>query len=265
MGGCTECKSKSGCDDRKGGMFAAVDQALERLYPTRCWSERDEVAAFRAGISREQGERLAVALSLRLKVLALFRPGGDEECCDFIYLLCVGRPPSIIEIREGTAGPDDVIVHDGLDGAGGAEPEQAPDQDDLAGGVEELYLRVALSGIVRFAGVQQVAMRMVRRADQLVITESPRTGVFDPILLRRFQALVAVLVEHDIQHIDFGEILEPPAGYHPGDYAERYTGEPKVANYLFYPQPCSAVTTTIIEARAAAGSPATSAWPAAPA
>jgi hypothetical protein len=72
-------------------------------------------------------------------------------------------------------------------------------------------------------------------------------------LLRRFQSLVAVLSELDIRHIDFGEILEPPAGYDPGDYAERFTGEPTVANYLFYPQPCGAVTTTIVEASAEAG------------
>jgi hypothetical protein len=59
--------------------------------------------------------------------------------------------------------------------------------------------------------------------------------------------LVAVLAELDIRHIDFGEILEAPAGYDPGDYAQRYGGAPSVANYLFYPQPCNAVTTTVIE------------------
>ena len=33
--GCTSCKSKAGCDHRKGEMIASVDRALERLYPTR--------------------------------------------------------------------------------------------------------------------------------------------------------------------------------------------------------------------------------------
>ena len=66
------------------------------------------------------------------------------------------------------------------------------------------------------------------------------------ILLRRFQGLVAVLAEHDVRHLDFGEILEPPPGFDPGDYADRYGGTPSVANYLFYPQPPSAVTTTLL-------------------
>jgi hypothetical protein len=214
-------------------MFAAVDAALERLYPSRRWNERDEEAAFRAGVSAAEGARLAGVLASRLKTLALFRPGTAEDYCDFIYVLCLGRPPSIIEIREGAAGPDDVVEGEGQ--GGGAE-------------VEELYLRVALSSLVRFAGVQQVTMRMARDGDDLIITEEPRTGVFDPILLPRLQSLVAALAELDIRNIDFGEILEPPAGFDPGDYADRYSGEPRTANYLFYPHPCSAVTTTVVMA-----------------
>jgi hypothetical protein len=91
-------------------------------------------------------------------------------------------------------------------------------------------------------------------AGELVITEVPRTGVFDPVLLKRFQTLVAVLAEMDIRHIDFGEIMEPPAGFDAGDYAERYSGQPTIANYLFYPQPCSAVTTTVLDGGAGADS-----------
>ena len=92
-------------------------------------------------------------------------------------------------------------------------------------------------------------MRMSQQGNSLLITESPRGGVFDPVLLRRFQSLVAVLAELDIRHIDFGEILEPPPGYDPGDYAERYAGGvPTVANYLFYPQPSSAITTMVVNA-----------------
>jgi hypothetical protein len=243
-GGCTECRNKGGCDHRKGEMFAAIDDALARLYPTRRWGERDEEAAFGAGISRGEGAALAETLARRLRALALYRPGGDDEPCDYIYVLCVGRPPSIIQIREGAAGPDDVIVGDGVGdeteggGAGNA-------------GVDELYLRVALSGIARFAAVQEVAMRMVRADDgALEIAETPRTGVFNPILLPRLQTLVAALVEQGIRHVDFGEILEPPAGFDPGDYADRFTGRPAIANYLFYPQPCAAVTTTTIAADA---------------
>jgi len=228
-GGCTSCKNKGGCETHKGDMFAAIDAALARVYPTRRWGERDEEATFRGGVPRADAERLAEMLGARLKAMALFHPGAADDPCDYVYVLCVGRTPSIVEIREGAAE---------------SEGEGEVDGDPL----DEVYLRVALSGLVRFAAVQEVTMRMTRDSNgDLVITESPRTGVFNPILLRRFQSLVAVLSELDIRHIDFGEILEPPAGYDPADYAESFTGTPTVANYLFYPHPCSAVTTTVLE------------------
>jgi hypothetical protein len=226
--GCTSCGNKGGCDSRKHGMFAAVDEALARLYPTRRWTERDEAAGFGAGVSAGEGAALARSLASRLKALALHRPGTADETCDYVYVLCLGRTPSLIERREGLAAELD-------------------DQDGDVGDVEELYLRVALSTVARFAGVQQVTMRATRDDDgRLVISEAPRTGVFDPVLLKRFQALVAVLAEHDIRHLDFGEILTAPEGFDPADYAERYGGAPSIANYLFFPQPASAVTTTIL-------------------
>src|ERR1700710_3113663 len=86
-GGCTECKNKGGCDSRKGGMFAAIDEALERLYPSRRWGELDEEVAFRGGISRDEGTRLAEAVAARLKAMALFLPGGADESCDYVYVL----------------------------------------------------------------------------------------------------------------------------------------------------------------------------------
>jgi hypothetical protein len=205
-------------------MFGAIDEALARLYPTRRWTERDEAAAFGAGVTAGEGAALARALASRLKALALHRPGTAEETCDYIYVLCLGRTPSLIERREGLV-------------------ERLEDDAD----VEELYLRVALSTVARFAGVQQVTMRATRDEDgHLVISEAPRTGVFDPVLLKRFQALVAVLAEHDIRHLDFGEILTAPEGYDPADYAERYGGAPAIANYLFFPQPASAVSTVVV-------------------
>lgn len=221
--GCTNCGSKGGCDSRKGGMFAAVDEALARLYPTRRWPERDEAAAFGAGVSPAEGAAIARSLAARLKALALYRPGTAEETCDYVYVLCLGRTPSLIERLHGLV-----------------------DRLDDDGEVEELYLRVALSTVARFAGVQQVTMRATSEDSQTVISEAPRTGVFDPVLLKRFQALVAVLSEHDVRHLDFGEIVEAPDGFDPGDYAERYGGVPAVANYIFFPQPAAAITTTIL-------------------
>jgi hypothetical protein len=217
-------------------MFAAVDEALARLYPTRRWTERDEEAAFGAGVTPGEGAALARALAARLKALALHRPGTPEETCDYVYVLCLGRPPSLIELREGS-------------GPAGADRDAPADPEVEIDGVEELYLRVALSTVARFAAVQQVAMRAHRDGNggDLVVTETPRTGVFDPVLLKRFQTLVAVLVEHDIRHLDFGELLEPPPGYDPGDYAARYGGAaPSVVSYLFYPQPAAAITSTVL-------------------
>jgi hypothetical protein len=225
--GCTDCGRKGGCDSRKHGMFAEVDAALARLYPTRRWSERDEAAGFRSGIDAREGRALAAAIGERLKTQALHRPGGPEEFCDFIYVLCLGRPPSLIELRDGLA----------------PRPER---DSELDGEIEELYLRVALSTVARFAGVQQVTLRGAPVDGELVITESPRSGVFDPVLLKRFQGLVAVLAEHDIRHLDFGEIVEPPADFDPGDYAECYGSAPGVVNYLFFPQPAAAITTTVV-------------------
>lgn len=208
-------------------MFAFLDETLARLYPTRRWGERDEEAAFRAGVGMGEGPALAATLAARLKAQAVFRPGGADETCDYVYVLCLGRPPSLLELREGAG-----------DGA-------APEAD----AIDELYLRVALSTVARCAGVQQVAMRLERAPDgELVITEAPRTGVFDPVLLKRLRTLVAVLAEMEIRHLDFGEIVEPPEGFDAADYAQRYGGAPALANYLFYPQPCSAVTTTVLAA-----------------
>jgi hypothetical protein len=221
--GCTDCGRKGGCDHRKGAMFAAMDEVLLRLYPSRRWGDRDEGAAFRSGVAGS-GPALADRLSRKLEALSLLCPGTPDEYCDFVYVLCFGRTPSLIELREGAAAPE----------AG-------------EGNIDELYLRVALSSVAPFAAVQQVAMSLRRSQEgELVIAEAPRTGVFDPVLLPRFQKLVAVLAELDIRHLDFGEMTQPPPGFDAGDYGDRYGGTPTVANYFFYPQPASAITTTLI-------------------
>ena len=70
--------------------------------------------------------------------------------------------------------------------------------------------------------------------------------MFDPILLPRMRQLVAVLTEHHLRHLDFGEIVEPPAGFDPGDYADEWGRPPAIANYLFYPQAPATVTTATL-------------------
>jgi len=233
MSGCTNCGQKGGCDARKHEMFGAIDAALARLYPTRCWDERDEAAGFGSGLTAAEGDALAAALSARLAAAALYRPGGPAETCDFVYVLCLGRTPSLVELREGAL---DAAAEGALRAAVGDGP------------LTELYLRVALSTLAPFAAVQEVRVTASAEpaAGALVLTEAPRAGIFEPSLLRRLQALVGVLAERGIRHLDFGEIVEPPAGFDPGSYAAEYGGRPGIANYLFYPQPPAAVSTVVL-------------------
>ena len=234
-GGCTNCGQKGGCDARKHGMFGAIDEALAKLYPTRRWSERDEDVAFGAGVGCEAGEALAATLGPRLRAAAFYRAGSPEETCDWIYVLCVGRAPSLFELREGRLAADETRAF-------GASMADGP--------VEETYLRVALSTLARFAAVQEVELHAAARDGAIEIRETPRAGVFAPPLLKRMQGVVAALVERDIRHLDFGEIEAPPAGFDPGDYGEHWGGEPGIANYLFYPQSPAAIVTVTVDADA---------------
>ncbi len=231
--GCTNCGNKGGCDARKHEMFGAVDEALARLYPTRRWDERDDAAGFGAGLGAGEGDALAAAAAERLHAATLYRPGGPEETCDYVYILCVGRPPSLVELREGA-----------LD----ADASQALRAAIAEGPVTEVYLRVALSTLAPFAAVQEVVLTAtVDPLDgTIALVEAPRAGIFAPALLKRLQLLVGVLRELNIRHLDFGEIVEPPAGFDPGGYAADYGGLPGIANYLFYPQPPAAIATTTL-------------------
>ncbi len=206
-------------------MFEELDRALARLYPTRTWGEPDDEARFEAGVCEHDVLALTEELAQELDAATFFVPGGEEEYCDYLYVLCMGRTPCLLQVRDqGVPLP----------------PELA------AGGVRELYLRVCLSGMVRMAGVQQVTMELEAGEGGAVIRERPRSGVYDAPLLHRFQRLVAIFPAYGITHLDFGEISAPPAGYAPGCYAELYGGEPDTANYLFYPQPTASVVTTFV-------------------
>jgi hypothetical protein len=229
VGGCTNCGAKSGCDDRKGSMLATVEQALERLYPSRCWGEPDDSARFGAGVSEADGLALADELAGELDAVALFRPGMEDEYCDYIYVLCVGREPCAVQVRDGQVPVPDEMAELG--------------EDDV---IHEQYLRVCLSSMVRLAGVQQTAVELRRAGDDLIFRELPRAGVYDAPLLRRFQRLVAILPAYDILHVDFGEISAPPDGFDAGEYVERYGTLPHRSNYLFYPQPSTTQVTTIL-------------------
>jgi len=247
-GGCTSCGKKGGCDSRKHAMFAAIEGALARLYPTRRWGERDDAAALKEGIEREEGETLAAAAARRLGTAVVFRPGDPDEWCDYVYVLCLGRTPCIAELRERLAGREERGPRrEGEEGGGEGADASSIELEGGGPSLEERYLRVALSSVARFAGVQEVAMTLDREpGGDVVVTERARSGVFDPILLPRFQALVAVLAEAGIPPPPFGEIIEPPDGFEAAGYAQRFgAAAPVIANYLFYPQPPTAVTTSV--------------------
>jgi hypothetical protein len=223
---CTNCKAKSGCDDRKGAMLASVDHALERLYPTRTWGEPDDAVA--EGLAPGELAGLADELAASLGAATFVRPGGDDEPCDFIYVLCLGRTPCIVQVRDhGVPIP--------------AEWRDTPR-------IDELYLRLVVSQRARVAAVQQVALDVSRGEGGWLVCERPRAGVYDAPLLHRMQRLVATLPAYDLLHVDFGEIAHVPSGYHAGAWRELFAGEPAIANYLFYPQPTTMIATTLVEA-----------------
>lgn len=223
--GCTNCKGKAGCDHRKGDMFAALDRTLAELYPTRTWGEDGEAA----GATFDEVAALADELSTELKAATFVRPGDDDEACDYIYVMCMGRSPCIVAVRDhGVAPPDE--------------------WRDAADRIDEQYLRVCISQRARMAAVQQVAVSATRDPDGggWTIAERPRAGVYDAPLLPRMQKLVAILPAYDLTHLDFGEIAHAPPGFLPGAWADRFGGAPSIANYLFYAQPTTMVSTTWI-------------------
>jgi hypothetical protein len=224
MGGCTNCSGKLGCDHRKGDMLAAVDRTLAELYPTRTWGEPDDARA--DGVSVDELAALGDELAGELGAATFVREGGDDEPCDYIYVLCMGRTPCAIQVRD----------HGVL----------APAEWREADAIYELYLRVVIAQRARFAAVQQVAVDVTRARSGWIVREQPRAGVYDAPLLHRMQKLVAILPAYELAHVDFGEIAHAPAGYEPGVWREQFGGAPAIANYLFYPQPTTMVATTLL-------------------
>lgn len=225
--GCTNCKSKTGCDHRKGAMMASVDQALEQLYPTRTWGEPDDQEV--QGLPADEVEALADELASTLGAATFVRTGGDDEPCDYIYVLCMGRTPCVVQVRDhGVAVPAEWY---------GGTP---------GGSIHELYLRLVLSQRARVAAVQQVAVELIRADAGFLVRELPRAGVYDAPLLHRMQKLVATLPTYELLHVDFGEIAHAPPGFHAGAWRELFGGEPSIANYLFYPQPTTMIATGFI-------------------
>jgi hypothetical protein len=225
--GCTSCTSKGGCESRKGEERQLLSHVLPLLYPGRKWGEPDDEARFPRWRRRE-GRAAARPPGLRGAPRAhLLPPRRRGRACDYLYALCVGRPPGLVELRD--------------------RPElEVPDGDTI----EERYLRASLSSMTRVAAVQEVVFELAREGDVYVVRERPRDGVYDPILLKRTQALIELLVASDVTYLDFGLLTKPVSRYAEGfddaGYEERFGGPPATVNYLFYPQPATAITTSWI-------------------
>jgi hypothetical protein len=252
MGGCGTCKSEcgreDGCGTRKAEQAVILDRLVAELYPSRRWGQPDAERCFRNGLCEAEVLRLGQQLSDVLKAPVYFVPGGPEDLCSFLYVLCVGRPPALVELRAES------------EAAAAATPD--PRTDGLspeAAGIRERYLRLSCSRIVRAACVQEVAMELelaappsndssngsdgalaaTRAPEVALIKELPLPGVFDPKLLKRFQKTVDLVMAQGIEHLDMG-LLDVPAAMRELDgsaYVERYGDEPSLLNYFFYAQP----------------------------
>lgn len=238
--GCNTCRSEcgreDGCGTRKATQKEILDELTGRLYPTRRWGEADARASVEDGLSSAEVLTLAQLLSTTLRVPAYVMPGGEDDHCSFIYLLCLGREPSILELREGQATvPDDSSLW--------------LESDTL----RERYLRVACSTLGRLACVQEVAMELSTRGSDCppgmaVIRELPQPGVFEPMLLKRFQRTVDLLMAHGVEHLDMG-LLDVDAeafALEPGPYVARFGTSPALLNYLFYASPVLTATATYL-------------------
>ncbi len=216
--GCGDCSTSSGgCETAKTPQRAFIDQTLARLYPGLCWGQLDDEAALGNGISERQGRRLARAMSQVTKAPTFYREAGPDDLCATVYVLCLGREPALIDVRDGLAAPDLSV-----------------------GPVRERYLRVALSSVAQAAAIQEVALELDPDGDShegAWLRELPLPGVYEPKLLKRMRALVDLLNASGVQHLDFGLCDQPPVGAEPGDYAARFGGAPMVTNFLFFSAP----------------------------
>ena len=224
MSGCTSCSSKGGCDSRKDDQRLVIAEVLRRVYLDQppVWGRLDDEAAFAAGPTRREKKQLGRALAAALGAPTFFRPGEPADLCDYLYVLCLGRRPALVEL---------------LDGAGELPEELAGLPRGAGTPIDERYLRVAFSTLGRLVTVQEVAMTLVADEGALTLRERPRPGVYDPPLLPRVQRLLAELARHDLTHLDFGLLDRPVDGPPSLAYESRFGSPVAVANLLFFAAP----------------------------
>jgi len=205
-------------------MFAEIDAAMERLYPDKRW-HAPTLTAGGIRAATQDAAALADELADALTAATFVRSATPTDSA-FIYVLCQGRPPCAVQVRDGDAPIPD---------------EWRPGQP-----IEERYLRIALSTRLPFAAVQEVAVDVAIEPDGVMIRERPSAGVYSAPLLPRMQRLVATLPAYGRRNIDMGEISGPPAGFDAGAWPGLYAGTPAIVNYLFFAEPATMATTTWI-------------------
>jgi hypothetical protein len=243
--GCAGCAKKAtgdGCETHKGPQREALELAIDRCYGRGdgrgggAWGALDDEACLGAGVRPGEAARLAQALSSATRAPTFVRAGGDEDLCTYVYVLCVGRVPSLLDVRDERV-PVDLVT------AGAAAAELGAGEER----VRERYLRVALSSVARLATVQEVALELDRGHDGSVeIRELPRAGVYDPILLKRMRAVVDLLNASDVLHVDFGLIDRPLEGADESAYLARFATRPHLVNYLFFAAPVQTASLTLL-------------------
>jgi hypothetical protein len=236
--GCAKKKTGDGCETHKAPQRQAIDDAIDRCYGLGegagvVWGALDDEACLGAGVRAGEAARLARALCTATRAPTFVRAGGDEDLCTYIYVLCVGRVPSLLDVR------DERVPADLMETGHAAEGVEER--------VRERYLRVALSSVARLATVQEVAFELDRSDDGSVsIRELPRAGVYDPILLRRMRAVVDLLNASDVLHVDFGLIDRPLEGADESAYLARFATRPHLVNYLFFAAPVQTASLTLL-------------------
>jgi len=222
MGGCADCKSGGGgCESHKGPQRVVIDDVMRAVYPDRTWGRPDDEARFRAGIPEREARALGRSLASAAKAPTYFRAGGPDDLCHYVWVLCLGREPALIDVRDGLAPPE-------------------------ADHVRERYLRVNLSTVARIATIQEVALELDRAGEGWVLGELPQPGVYDAKLLKRMRAIVDLVEASDLEHLDFGMVDKPYPETLAGDYLDRYGVEPALVNFLFYAQPARTSATILL-------------------
>ena len=218
---CSSCTKDGGCESHKGPQRAIIDDLMRALYPQRTWGRPDDEARFRAGIREREARALGRSIAAVAKAPTFFRAGGPDDLCHYIYVLCLGRTPALIDVRDGLAPPE-------------------------GDAVRERYLRLHLSTVGRIATIQEVAMELDGGVDGWLLRELPQPGVYDAKLLKRMRAIVDLVEASDIEHLDFGLVDKAVPDADVSEYAERYGVAPALVNFLFYAQPARTAATLLL-------------------